>query len=90
VLWFLSGVLIKRAQAMGGLTLTVTGELSRSNTRAIFDATSWPGYDKAQVLTMHKVLNEADGMPVELTRLTVWKGSGVRMQLVQLCAIRGP
>ncbi|WP_458441603.1 hypothetical protein [Methylorubrum extorquens] len=63
-------LLIERAQALGGLTLTATGALSRIDTRAIFDAMSWPGYDKAQVLTMHKVLNEADAMPVELTRLT--------------------
>ncbi|CAO4152559.1 hypothetical protein DHODJN_18500 [Methylorubrum extorquens] len=63
-------LLIERAQALGGLTLTATGALSRTDTRAIFDVMTWPGYDKAQVLTMHKVLNEADAMPVELTRLT--------------------
>lgn len=61
--------MIKRALALGGLTLTATGALSRADVRAIFDAMNWPGYDKAKVLSMNKVLNEADVMPVELTRL---------------------
>ena len=58
-----------RAQALGGLTLTATGALSRADVRALSDAMIWPGYDKAQVLTMNKVLNEIDVMPVEATLL---------------------
>ena len=63
-------LMIQRAQAQGGLTLTATGTLSRADVRAVFDAMSWPAYDKANALRMNKVLNEADVMPVELTRLT--------------------
>ena len=62
-------LMIQRAQALAGLTLTATGALSRADVRALFDAMTWPGYDKAQVLSMNKVLNEIDVMPVEVTRL---------------------
>ncbi|KQO66332.1 hypothetical protein ASF22_20555 [Methylobacterium sp. Leaf87] len=61
--------MIERAQAHTGLTLTATGALCRADVRAMFDAMSWPDYDKAQVLVMNKVLNEIDVMPVEATRL---------------------
>ncbi len=63
-------LMIQRAQAIDGLTLTATGALSRADVRAIFDAMSWPSYDKINALAMNKVLNEADVLPVELTRLT--------------------
>ena len=62
-------LMIARAQALAGLTLTATGALSRTDVRALFDAMTWPGYDKAQLLLMNKVLNEIDVMPVEATRL---------------------
>ncbi|WP_407523863.1 hypothetical protein [Methylobacterium oryzisoli] len=62
-------LLIERAITNDGLTLTAGGALSRADTRALFEALSWPGYDKAQVLAMNKVLNEADVWPVEVTRL---------------------
>jgi hypothetical protein len=51
-------LMIERAQALGGLTLTATGALSRADVLAIFDAMSWPGYDKAHVLEMNRLLNE--------------------------------
>lgn len=62
-------LMIAHAQANGGLTLTATHALSRADTRALFDALVWPDYDKAEVLAANKVLNEADVMPVETTRL---------------------
>ncbi|MBP1180929.1 hypothetical protein [Methylobacterium sp. PvR107] len=62
-------LMLVRAQATGGLTLTATHAVSRADTRALFDALDWPDYDKAQVLAANKVLNEADVMPVETTRL---------------------
>ena len=46
-------VIVQRAQALGGLTLTATGTLSRADVRAIFDAMSWPGYDKVTALRMN-------------------------------------
>ena len=62
-------LMLVRAQANGGLTLTATHAVSRADTRALFDALDWPDYDKTQVLGVNKVLNEADVMPVETTRL---------------------
>ncbi|WP_238192986.1 hypothetical protein [Methylobacterium frigidaeris] len=64
----LTRLMIQRAQALDGLTLTATGALSRIDVRAFFDEMTWPGYDKANVLVMNKALNEADVMPVEITR----------------------
>lgn len=62
-------LVLARAKANGGLTLTTTHALSRADTRALFDALVWPDYDKTDVLAANKVLNEADVMPVETTRL---------------------
>ncbi len=61
-------LMLSRAQTNGGLTLTATHALSRADTRALFDVLIWPDYDKSDVLAANKVLNEADVMPVEITR----------------------
>ena len=81
-------LMIERAQASDGLSLTATGALSRADTRAIFDALSWPGYDKAQVLLMNKVLNEADVMPVEATRLIAQAAKLLRRREQRLLATK--
>lgn len=81
-------LIVERAHALGGLTLTATGALSRADVRAIFDAVEWPGYDKAQVLIMNKVLNEADVMPVELTRLTAQVAKLLRKRGKRLLATK--
>lgn len=62
-------LMIAHAQANSGLTLTAKHALSRADTRALFDNLVWPDYDKTEVLAVNKVLNEADVMPVETTRL---------------------
>ena len=49
---------------------------------------SWPGYDKAQVPLMNKVLNEADVMPVERTRLTVQTAKLLRKREKRLLATK--
>ncbi|SEH88826.1 hypothetical protein SAMN02799636_04295 [Methylobacterium sp. 275MFSha3.1] len=61
-------LLIEQAAAGDGLKLTATGNLSRADVRVLFDALSWPDYDKANILALNKVLNEADVGPVEITR----------------------
>ena len=71
-------LMLDRAKAPAGLTLTATGALSRADVRALFDALAWPGYDKAQVLAANKVLNEIDVMPVEATRLVAQTAKLVR------------
>lgn len=58
-----------QAQASGGLTLTAGGALSRADTKALFDATEWPDYDRASVLAVNKVLNEGDVLPIQFTRM---------------------
>ena len=61
-------LMIERAQQNEGLQLTASLALSRADTRALFDALTWPDYDKAIVLAVNKVLNEHDVMPVEIVR----------------------
>jgi len=60
---------IERAQASGGLTLTLGGALSRADTKALLDITEWPDYDRASVLAVNKVLNEDDVLPIQFTRM---------------------
>lgn len=62
-------LLVEQAAAGDGLKLTATGNLSRADVRLMFNTLSWPDYDKATVLALSKVLNEADVGPVEITRL---------------------
>ncbi|WCS25641.1 hypothetical protein LOK46_02000 [Methylobacterium sp. NMS14P] len=81
-------LMIRRAQGISGLTLTATGALSRADVRALFDAMSWPGYDKGNALAMNKVLNEADVMPVELTRLTAQTAKLLRKREKRLLATK--
>ena len=59
-----------------------------ADTRAIFDAMNWPGYEKAHVLIMNMVLNEADVMPVEFTRLTAQTAKLLRKREKRLLATK--
>lgn len=81
-------LMIHRAKAIDGLTLTATGALSRADVRAIFDAMSWPGFEKTNALAMNKVLNEADVMPVELTRLIAQTAKLLRKRGKRLLATK--
>ena len=60
-----------RAVAQDGLTLTTSGALSRADTRALFDLIDWPDYAKNEVLAVNQVLNEADALPVHITRIAL-------------------
>jgi hypothetical protein len=62
---------IERAVSQGGLALTATGALSRADTRALFDLIDWPEYAKNEVLAVNRVLNEADALPVHVTRIVL-------------------
>ncbi|MGH1589009.1 hypothetical protein ACRBEV_12400 [Methylobacterium phyllosphaerae] len=81
-------LMLNRAQASGGLTLTATHALSRADTRALFDALVWPDYDKEEVLAVNKVLNEGDVMPVEVTRLVAQAAKLLRRRERKLLATR--
>jgi hypothetical protein len=63
--------MIERAAAQGGLPLTAAGALSRADTRALFDLINWPDYPKNEVLAVNRVLNEADALPVHITRIVL-------------------
>lgn len=80
--------MLGRAVAEQGLTLTATGNLSRADVRALFDALSWPDYDKAHVLEFNKVLNEPDVHPVAFTRTVVEAGKLLRRRGSRLMATR--
>lgn len=81
-------LMLPRAQASGGLTLTATHALSRADTRALFDALVWPDYDKEEVLAVNKVLNEGDVMPVEVTRLIAQAAKLLRRRERKLVATK--
>jgi hypothetical protein len=81
-------LMLTRAQASGGLTLTATHALSRADTRALFDALVWPDYDKEEVLAVNKVLNEGDVMPVEVTRLVAQAAKLLRRRERKLLATK--
>lgn len=81
-------LMLARAQETGGLMLTATHALSRADTRALFDALVWPDYDKAEVLAVNKVLNEADVMPVETTRLIAQAAKLLRRRERKLLATK--
>jgi hypothetical protein len=63
--------MIERAIAQGGLPLPAAGALSRADTRALFDLINWPDYAKNEVLAVNRVLNEADALPVHITRIVL-------------------
>lgn len=81
-------LLIAQASAIDGLKLTATGNLSRSDVRVLFDALSWPDFDKAAVLALNKTLNEADVGPVEITRLVTREAKLVAHQQSRIRATK--
>jgi hypothetical protein len=58
-----------RAAAEGpGLTMTATGNLSRSVVAKMSDLFIWPEFDTAEVFRFHKVINEPDFLPLFFVR----------------------
>ncbi|HEY5797731.1 MAG TPA: hypothetical protein VIU82_22225 [Bosea sp. (in: a-proteobacteria)] len=64
-------LLLELAVEKGGLVLTPGGALKRVDVRHVFDRTEWPGYDKADILAVNKVINEDDAYGVLFTRITL-------------------
>lgn len=73
-------LLVARAATDEGLKLTARGNLSRADVRVLFDALSWPDYDKAMILAVNKVLNEPDVWPVEITRVLAKEAKLLRVR----------
>src|SRR3984893_11143856 len=61
--------LLRRAAEIGGLKLTATGNLSRAVVEEMFGIIKAPGYDKAELLRVQKVINEPDVLPLHFVRI---------------------
>jgi hypothetical protein len=62
-------ILLQRAGDAGGLKLTVTGNLSRAVVTEMIEVVDWPDLDKSELFRFHKVINEADFLPVHFVRV---------------------
>jgi hypothetical protein len=79
-------ILLRRAADSGGLSLTATGNLSRSVVAEMVNLFEWPGFDRAQRL--HKVVNEPDFLPLFFIRHVVQFAKLVRPYRGSLRATR--
>jgi hypothetical protein len=62
-------ILLRRAAESGGLKLTATGNLSRAVVEEMWGVIKAPGYDKAELLRVQKVINEPDVLPLHFLRI---------------------
>src|SRR4029077_1383552 len=62
-------LLLRRAADTGGLKLTATGNLSRAVVEEMFAIIKAPDYDKAELLSVQKVINEPDFLPLHFVRI---------------------
>jgi len=69
-------VLLQQAEAAGGLKLTQTGNLNRAAVAQMWETVSLPDYDKAEFLSVSRVINEPDFRPLHFTRI-VSQSSGL-------------
>ena len=72
-------LILLRAAAEGpGLKMTATGNLSRGVVAEMCELFTWPGFDKAEVFRLHKVINEPDFLPLFFVRHVAEAGKLVR------------
>ena len=71
-------ILLRRAAEIGGLKLTATGNLSRAVVEEMFGIIKAPGYDKAELLRVQKVINEPDVLPLHFVRILAQAAKLVR------------
>jgi hypothetical protein len=64
-------LLLSLAVEKNELVLTPAGALKRVDVWHVFDQTEWPGYEKADILAVNKVINEDDAYGVLFTRITL-------------------
>lgn len=79
-------ILLRQAIERGGLPLTATGNLSRAVVAEMRELIEWPGYDQADALRLHKVINEPDFLPLHIVRLLAEAAKLVRTQRGKLVA----
>src|SRR6266404_1089687 len=62
-------ILLRRAADTDGLKLTATRNLSRAVVEEMFGIIKAPDYDKAELLSVQKVINEPDFLPLHFIRI---------------------
>jgi hypothetical protein len=62
-------LLLRLSIETGGLKLTATGNLSRAVVAEMIEVVEWPDLDKSELFRFHKVINEADFLPVHFVRV---------------------
>jgi len=82
-----ASLLLRRANE-GGLKLTTTGNLSRAVVAEMIEVIDWPGLDKDELFTFHKVINEPDFLPVHFVRVLLEGTKLVRVQRDKLVPTR--
>ena len=81
-------LMVERVVASDGLMLTARGSLTRADISALFEAMDWPDYDKDSVLAVNKVLNEADVLPIQFTRIVAQETKLLRPRKGRLLATK--
>ncbi len=73
-------VLLRMAEARGGIKLTTSSNLTRAVVAELAETCTWPTFDLDLVRSLNKVLNEADVWPLELLHRVAIEGRLLRRQ----------
>ena len=73
-------VLLRQAIERNGLSLTATGNLSRSVVAEMRGLIEWPHYNQADAFRMNKVINEPDFLPLHIVRILAQAATLVHAQ----------
>ena len=71
-------ILLGAAATDAGLKMTATGNLSRGVVAEMCERFDWPGFDKAEMFQMNKVINETDFLPLNFVRHVAVAGNLLR------------
>ena len=77
-----------RAADPNGLKLTATGNVSRAVVGEMVDIIEWPGLDKNELFSIHKVINEPDFLPLHFVRILLQGTKLLRAQRDKLVPTR--
>ena len=81
-------ILLRRSAEGGGLSLTATGNLTRTVVAEMRKLIEWPAYDQAVAFQLNKVINEGDFSPLYIVRQLSQAAGLVRKQRDKLVATR--
>ncbi len=73
-------VLLRQAIERNGLSLTATGNLSRSVVAEMRGLIEWPHYNQADAFRLNKVINEPDFLPLHIVRILAQAATLVHAQ----------